>query len=51
MTTNRPRLEQLEMRGSFIQRHIGPELQQTQDMLSELGLSQLEELVEKVTTS
>ncbi|MDD2760919.1 MAG: aminomethyl-transferring glycine dehydrogenase [Methylomonas sp.] len=48
MTSNRPRLEQLEMRGSFIPRHIGPDERQTKDMLSELGLSRLEELVEKV---
>jgi len=48
MPTNRPRLEQLEMRGSFIPRHIGPDPEQTQQMLAELGLSQLEELVDKV---
>ncbi|MGR8930492.1 MAG: aminomethyl-transferring glycine dehydrogenase [Gammaproteobacteria bacterium] len=47
MTTNRPRLEQLEMRGSFIKRHIGPDSEQTQAMLAELGLRELEELVEK----
>ncbi len=32
-------LEQLEMRGNFIRRHIGPNQQQTQEMLSELGFS------------
>lgn len=36
------------MRGSFIPRHIGPDPQQLQAMLAELGLTQLEELVEKV---
>lgn len=48
MTTNRPRLEELEMRGSFIPRHIGPDARQTQDMLAEVGLSNLEDLVEKI---
>lgn len=48
MSSQRPRLEQLEMRGSFIPRHIGPDPQQTQAMLAELGLNQLEELVEKI---
>ncbi|QPK64579.1 aminomethyl-transferring glycine dehydrogenase [Methylomonas sp. LL1] len=48
MASNRPRLEQLEMRGSFIPRHIGPDPRQIQAMLAELGLSQLEDLVEKV---
>jgi glycine cleavage system P protein (glycine dehydrogenase) len=47
MSANRLRLEQLEMRGSFIPRHIGPDQQQTQDMLKSLGLHELEELVEK----
>lgn len=36
------------MRGSFIPRHIGPDAQQIQAILTELGLSQLEDLVEKV---
>ncbi|OAI14223.1 glycine dehydrogenase (aminomethyl-transferring) [Methylomonas lenta] len=48
MSANRLRLEQLEMRGSFIPRHIGPDQQQTQDMLNSLGLHELEDLVEKV---
>ncbi len=48
MSSQRPRLEQLEMRGSFVPRHIGPDPQQTQAMLVELGLNDLEELVEKI---
>jgi glycine dehydrogenase len=48
MSSNHPSLEQLEMRGSFIPRHIGPDAQQIQAILTELGLSQLEDLVEKV---
>ena len=48
MIMKRPRLEQLEMRGSFVPRHIGPDAQQTRAMLAELGLNELEELVEKV---
>ncbi|MDD1621084.1 MAG: aminomethyl-transferring glycine dehydrogenase [Methylococcaceae bacterium] len=48
MSSKRPRLDQLEMRGHFIQRHIGPDQQQTQDMLALLGLNELEDLVERV---
>jgi glycine dehydrogenase len=48
MTTKRPRLDQLEMRGNFIQRHIGPNAQQTQEMLAELGLDDLEDIVGQV---
>ena len=44
----RLRLEQLEMRGNFIQRHIGPDAEQTQAMLAALGLEKLEDLVERV---
>ena len=36
------------MRGSFIPRHIGPDAQQIQAILTELGLNKLEDLVEKV---
>jgi len=46
MTTSRPGLAQLEMRGNFINRHIGPNPQQTQDMLAELGISELEDIIE-----
>jgi glycine dehydrogenase len=46
MTTSRSDLAQLEMRGNFINRHIGPNPQQVQDMLAELGLSELEDIIE-----
>lgn len=42
----RPSLAQLEMRGNFINRHIGPNPQQSKDMLAELGISELEEIIE-----
>lgn len=48
MSTNRIRLEELEMRGSFIPRHIGPDPHQASSMLATLGLTELEELVEKI---
>ncbi|MGR8981332.1 MAG: aminomethyl-transferring glycine dehydrogenase [Gammaproteobacteria bacterium] len=47
MTDSRPSLNQLEMRGHFVHRHIGPNAQQTKAMLAELGLTELEEIVEK----
>ena len=47
MTTSRPKLNQLEMRGNFINRHIGPNQQQTRDMLAELGLNELEDIIEQ----
>ena len=47
MTTSRPKLNQLEMRGNFINRHIGPNQQQTKDMLAELGLNELEDIIEQ----
>lgn len=46
MPPSRPSLAQLEMRGNFINRHIGPNPQQTQDMLAELGISELEDIIE-----
>jgi glycine dehydrogenase len=48
MTDKRLRLEQLEMRGSFVPRHIGPDEGQTRAMLAELGLNELEDLVATV---
>ena len=48
MSSKHPRLEQLEMRGSFVPRHIGPDVAQTQAMLAELGLSRLEDLIDQV---
>ncbi|MDO9139713.1 MAG: glycine dehydrogenase (aminomethyl-transferring), partial [Methylobacter sp.] len=46
MPLSRPNLTQLEMRGNFINRHIGPNPQQTTDMLAELGISELEDIIE-----
>jgi glycine dehydrogenase len=47
MSTPRASLNQLEMRGYFIRRHIGPNQQQAKEMLSELGLAELEEIIGK----
>jgi len=41
----KPDLKILQNRHEFIQRHVGPNQQQTQTMLQELGLSSLEELL------
>ncbi len=35
------------MRGNFINRHIGPNQQQTREMLAELGLNELEDIIEQ----
>ncbi|MEY3759623.1 MAG: hypothetical protein RIR39_1114, partial [Pseudomonadota bacterium] len=45
MPITRAGLEQLEMRGNFIYRHIGPNQQQIQEMLAELGLTDLEDII------
>jgi glycine dehydrogenase len=45
MPISRPNLDQLEMRGNFIYRHIGPNQQQTKEMLAELGLNELEDII------
>jgi len=47
MTKPRPNLNQLEMRGDFIRRHIGPNPEQIQAMLAELGLTDLEQIIAK----
>ena len=47
MTTSRPNLNQLEMRGNFINRHIGPTQLQTKEMLAALGLNELEDIIEQ----
>lgn len=47
MSESRPNLNQLEMRGNFIQRHIGCDPQQTDIMLKELGLDKLEDIIEQ----
>ncbi len=46
MSSSRPSLAQLEMRGNFINRHIGPNPQQTHDMLAELGINKLEDIID-----
>ena len=45
--STRPTLEQLEMNGDFVRRHIGPGEEQTAQMLQHLGLASLDELVQK----
>jgi glycine dehydrogenase len=47
MSDNKKNLNQMEMRGAFIRRHIGPNLEQTQAMLAELGLNQLEDIIDQ----
>lgn len=47
MANKRPTLSELEMRGNFIRRHIGPNQSQTDAMLKQLGLSSLEALIDK----
>jgi glycine dehydrogenase len=47
MTTSRPTLDQLEMHGNFIYRHIGPNPLQTTEMLAALGLNELEDIIEQ----
>jgi glycine dehydrogenase len=47
MSRSRPNLNQLEMLGDFIRRHIGPNPEQTREMLAELGLSDLEQIIDK----
>ena len=43
----KPSLEQLEMRGDFVRRHIGPGDPQIAEMLEALGLASLDELIEQ----
>jgi glycine dehydrogenase len=47
MSRSRPNLNQLEMLGDFIRRHIGPNPEQTRQMLAELGLTDLEQIIDK----
>jgi len=47
MTKPRRTLVELEMRGDFIRRHIGPGETQLAEMLAALGLKSLDELVDK----
>ncbi len=48
MTQAIPSLEELEARQDFVRRHIGPGPFQQKAMLDHLGLSSLDELIEKV---
>ena len=45
--TARPTLYELESRGDFIRRHIGPTAAQIEHMLATVGLDSLEQLVER----
>jgi glycine dehydrogenase len=47
MSDKRPSLVDLEMRGDFVRRHIGPGEEQISEMLEALGLESLDELVGK----
>ncbi len=47
MVATRKSLEQFEMRGDFIRRHIGPDRRQIAQMVDELGLSRLEDIIER----
>ena len=47
MPQSRRSLEELEMRGDFIRRHIGPGEEQITEMLSALGLESLDALIDK----
>ena len=48
MAQNKLSLEQLEMRGDFIRRHIGATHEQIEEMLAYLGLESLEQIIERV---
>ncbi len=45
MSPSRPKLTQLEMRGNFINRHIGSSPQQIKDILAELHLNELDDII------
>ena len=47
MSNSHISLNQLEMRGYFINRHIGPNPKQIGEMLAELGLSALDDIIEQ----
>ena len=47
MAESRRSLEDLKMRGDFIRRHIGPGENHIAEMLAALGLSSLEEMIDK----
>ena len=41
------KLEQLEMRGGFTRRHIGPDRHQIRAMVEYLGMDELEEIIDR----
>ena len=47
MSEIRPSLEELEMRGDFVRRHIGPGDEQIAEMLGRLGCKSLGDLIDK----
>jgi glycine cleavage system P protein (glycine dehydrogenase) len=47
MVETRKTLEQLEMRGDFIRRHIGPDRNQIAEMVADLELSKLEDIIDR----
>lgn len=51
MTAEHASLKALENKNEFVNRHIGPSVQETTAMLAELGLSSLEELLESTVPS
>ena len=47
MVDSKKTLEELEMRGDFIRRHIGPNRKQIGEMVEAIGLSALEDIIER----
>ena len=47
METSQQSLEELEMHGDFIRRHIGPDRHQVAEMVDYLGLNSLEEIIDR----
>ncbi len=47
MVDSKKTLEELEMRGDFIRRHIGPDREQIAEMVEVIGLTALEDIIER----
>ena len=47
MVSQRKKLSELEMRGDFIRRHIGPNRHQIADMVKYLDLDSLEQIIDR----
>ncbi len=47
MATDTHTLGDLLQTGDFTRRHVGPDAEQTREMLDSLGVSSLDELIEK----